>query len=49
MTAPAPAPPRALVLGGYGLIGAAAMRALMEAGFDVTGIGRSETSARRVL
>lgn len=49
MTAPAPTPPRALVLGGYGLIGAAAMRALMAAGFEVTGVGRSETAARRVL
>lgn len=41
--------PRALVLGGYGLIGASAMRALSEAGFDVTGVGRSLAAARLVL
>jgi hypothetical protein len=36
---------RAVVLGGYGLIGSACMRALAEAGFEVTGIGRSRRSA----
>lgn len=36
---------KAVVLGGYGLIGSACMRALAEAGFDVTGIGRSQSSA----
>lgn len=45
---PSPSP-RALVLGGYGLIGASAMRALSEAGFDVTGVGRSLAAARLVL
>ncbi len=37
--------PKAIVLGGYGLIGFACMRALSSAGFDVTGIGRSKRSA----
>jgi len=41
--------PRALVLGGYGLIGASTMRALSEAGFNVTGVGRSLAAARLVL
>ncbi len=36
---------KAVVLGGYGLIGAACMRALTAAGFAVTGIGRSRPSA----
>lgn len=36
---------KAIVLGGYGLIGSACMRALADAGFDVTGIGRSRKSA----
>lgn len=36
---------KALVLGGYGLIGSACMRALAEAGFQVTGLGRSTTAA----
>lgn len=37
---------RAVVLGGYGLIGQACVSALIEAGFDVTGIGRSAAAAR---
>lgn len=37
--------PKAVVLGGYGLIGSASMRALSHAGFDVVGIGRSRRSA----
>ena len=41
--------PKALVLGGYGLIGAACMNALHKAGFEVTGVGRSATSAARFL
>ena len=36
---------KAIVLGGYGLIGSACMRALADAGFDVTGLGRSRKSA----
>lgn len=36
---------QAVVLGGYGLIGAACMRALADAGFAVTGIGRSRRAA----
>ncbi len=39
--------PTALVLGGYGLIGAACMAALTEAGFVVTGVGRSAQAATR--
>ncbi|MBO9408682.1 SDR family oxidoreductase [Shimia sp. R9_1] len=39
--------PKALVLGGYGLIGAACMDALHKAGFEVTGVGRSATAAAR--
>ena len=38
---------RAVVLGGYGLIGAACVRGLQGAGFAVTGIGRSARAARR--
>lgn len=38
---------KAVVLGGYGLIGAACMRALSDAGFAVTGIGRSRRAALR--
>ncbi len=38
---------RAVVLGGYGLIGAACARALLAAGYEVTGIGRSARAARR--
>jgi len=37
---------KAVVLGGYGLIGAACARALLAAGHDVTGIGRSRQAAR---
>ena len=37
---------RAVVLGGYGLIGAACVRALLAAGFEVTGVGRSPRAAR---
>ncbi|WP_167095142.1 SDR family oxidoreductase [Parvibaculum indicum] len=40
---------RAVVLGGYGLIGSACMRALAEAGFDVIGMGRNERVARQVI
>ncbi|WP_323042574.1 SDR family oxidoreductase [Gemmobacter sp.] len=36
---------KAVVLGGYGLIGAACMRALASAGFAVTGVGRSRRAA----
>ena len=39
---------KAVVLGAYGLIGSACLRALREAGFITTGVGRSETAARRV-
>lgn len=39
--------PGALVLGGYGLIGSACMRALSAAGFEVTGLGRSRPAALR--
>ncbi|MCP4826958.1 MAG: SDR family oxidoreductase [Shimia sp.] len=39
--------PTAFVLGGYGLIGSACMAALTEAGYDVTGIGRSAKAAAR--
>ncbi|RMC33716.1 SDR family oxidoreductase [Paracoccus alkanivorans] len=38
---------KAVVLGGYGLIGSACMRALADAGFHVTGIGRSESAAMK--
>jgi uncharacterized protein YbjT (DUF2867 family) len=36
-----------LVLGGYGLIGSGVVDALLEAGHDVTGLGRSVEAARR--
>lgn len=36
---------RALVLGGYGLIGSAVMRALRAAGYEVAGVGRSRRAA----
>lgn len=36
---------KAIVLGGYGLIGSACMRGLADDGFDVTGMGRSRKSA----
>lgn len=39
--------PKALVLGGYGLIGAACRRALGEAGFQTAGMGRSRRAALR--
>ncbi len=39
--------PTALVLGGYGLIGAACMAALTEAGYDATGVGRNPKAAAR--
>lgn len=41
--------PHALILGGYGLIGAAAMRALDQAGFQVTGLGRTQQTAQQVM
>ena len=40
--------PKAIVLGGYGLIGHACCRSLQANGFSVVGIGRSRTSATRV-
>lgn len=36
---------KAIVLGGYGLIGSACMRALAQSGFDVVGLGRSHKAA----
>ncbi|MBO9477586.1 SDR family oxidoreductase [Shimia sp. R11_0] len=39
--------PQALVLGGYGLIGAECLSVLARAGYDVTGVGRSPQSAAR--
>ena len=41
-------PRRAIVLGGYGLIGSACLRALGDAGFDVTGVGRDADAATRM-
>ena len=38
--------PTALVLGAYGFIGAACVRALLDAGYDVRGLGRSKTLTR---
>jgi len=38
-----------VVLGGYGLIGAACVRELRQVGFDVVGVGRSKATAWRVL
>lgn len=38
-----------VVLGGYGLIGAACVRALRTTGFRVVGVGRSQAAARRVV
>lgn len=38
---------KALVLGGYGLIGSACCRALVAAGFAVTAVGRSRQAARQ--
>ncbi|MCB9959631.1 MAG: hypothetical protein H6843_13600 [Rhodospirillaceae bacterium] len=40
---------KAVVLGGYGTIGSACMRALMAAGYAVAGAGRSAWAARRVV
>ena len=37
---------RAIVLGAYGMIGAACVRALSEAGYDITGIGRNTSAAQ---
>lgn len=41
------APSRVMVLGGYGLIGAACCRALRADGFDVIAVGRNRTAAQR--
>lgn len=38
-----------LVLGGYGLIGSACLRALSDADFTVAGVGRSRTTALRLF
>ena len=38
---------RAVVLGGYGLIGAACLRGLKAEGFDILGVGRSRAAALR--
>lgn len=38
---------KVLVLGGYGLIGAACIRALLGRGIEVTGFGRSQEEASR--
>jgi len=40
---------RVLVLGGYGLIGEAVVRALIEAGNSVAALGRNTAAARRRL
>lgn len=40
--------PKALVLGGYGMIGHACLRMLDQNGFEVVGVGRSVRSARAV-
>jgi len=40
---------RVLVLGGYGLIGLALVRALHAAGHDVVGLGRSAALGRRLF
>lgn len=37
---------RAIILGGYGLIGSACVAALVETGFQVTGIGRSASAVQ---
>ncbi|MCP1199300.1 SDR family oxidoreductase [Notoacmeibacter sp. MSK16QG-6] len=39
---------KVLIIGGYGLIGAACLRALRQAGFAVTGVGRDVDAARKV-
>ncbi|MCV0426556.1 MAG: NAD-dependent epimerase/dehydratase family protein, partial [Roseibium sp.] len=40
---------KAIVLGAYGFIGAACVRALQTSGYRVTGVGRSEKIARRTF
>lgn len=40
--------PRVMVLGGYGLIGSACLHALLDAGFDVTGVGRDAAAIARM-
>lgn len=40
---------KVLVLGGYGLIGSSVMRALIAAGHDVTGLGRSARKGRAAV
>ena len=45
-TGQAPVPLRLVVLGAYGLIGSAVTRRLLEAGHRVTGVGRSDTTAK---
>ena len=42
-------PPHILVLGAYGLIGAGVARHLCSLGYRVSGLGRSKTTAERVL
>ena len=42
-------PRRVLVLGGYGLIGSGLVRAIIQRGHTVTGLGRDARTARRVL
>lgn len=44
---PEPAVRRVLVLGGYGLVGSACVRALKDAGFQVSGLGRSAEAGHR--
>ncbi len=46
-TGQSPVPLRLVVLGAYGLIGAAITRAMLANGHSVTGVGRSKASARR--
>ena len=48
-TQPKSTKPHILVLGAYGLIGAATCRRLVSDGFTVTGLGRNSASAHRVL
>lgn len=40
---------KAVVLGAYGFIGAACVRALQEAGYSVCGVGRSAATAQKIL
>jgi uncharacterized protein YbjT (DUF2867 family) len=42
-------PPHILVLGAYGLIGSGICRHLISLGYQVTGLGRDEATAKRVL